>query len=480
MVPRLAKLISLFALLTPLATAQEITAIKNVTVVDVVNARTLPGCTVLVKGKTISAVGPSSAIQVPGSARVIDGSGKFAIPGLWDMHTHFTADPSSLDLFIANGVTGVRDMGSIAVKRKGKVVEYLPRDEAIRLIIDTRNKVRDGKLLGPTIYTVGMIVTGPSRRNPNGPSAPHQIVVKTPAEARATVRRLKRMGVDFIKVHARLTRESFLAITDEAKRLGLPVVGHVPTDINPIEASRAGMKSIEHLTGEWEYAHEGLPESDQRMKPGRFAAEVAEFRKNHTWQVPTIVNYQAAANGYGIIQDFDAEKPLDYVAPELAMRWMATWPKAEFTLQTVKDFTDSVETIQDMTKRLVQGGVPVMAGTDSGSIFTYPGISLHKELELLNQGGLTTMQTLRSATIRPAQFLGIENKAGSIAKGKVADLVLLNADPLTDIKNTTRIDTVILKGRVLDRAQLDGILQRLRKRAAQTRTILKTYPWTID
>ncbi len=451
-------------------------AIRDVTVIDVVEGRSLPAMTVLIRAGKIEAIGKAAKQRIPKDARVIDGTGKFLMPGLWDMHTHFTQDRSSLDLFLAHGVTGVRDMGSIALKRAGNTSEYLPRDEAIRWIVQTRDDVRGGKLLGPTLFTAGMIVTGPHPRNPSAPAPPHQLVVTTPDEARAAVNKLADLKVDFIKVHARLTRECFFALLDEAKKRKLPVAGHVPVALNPIEVSEAGQKSIEHLTGVWEYAHQGLPENED-MDPKRFQREIDVFRKHRTAHVPTLVNYQAPVEAYRILQDLDSEPALDYVVPELALRWMGDWSRSDFNEKMARDFADSVATLQKMTLALSRKGVPILAGSDCGGAFTYPGISLHRELELLHQGGLSPMQTLQAATLRPAEFLGIANQTGSVSRGKRADLVLLRADPLRDIKNTGAIEAVVLHGQLLDRARLDGLLDAVKQRARTTRELLKTLPW---
>jgi imidazolonepropionase-like amidohydrolase len=452
-------------------------AIRGVTVIDVVEGRSLPAMTVIVRGEKIEAIGPLAEQKIPKDARVIDGTGRFLLPGLWDMHTHFTHDRSSLALFLAHGITAVRDMGSVAFKRVDDKAEYLPRDAALELIIQTRDDIRGKKLLGPTIFTGGMIVTGPNPNTPSDPPSPIHLVVKTPAEARATVNKLADLKVDFIKVHARLTRECFFTIMEEAKKRHLPVVGHVPLALNPIEVSEAGQKSIEHLTGVWEYAHQGLPDEDDRMDPKKFQAEIDVFKTNHTAQVPTLVNFQAPVEAHRIVQDFDSEPALDYVVPELALRWMGDWSKADFNEKMAKDFKDSVVTLQQMTLELSKNGVPILAGTDSGGVFTYPGISLHQELELLHQGGLSPMQTLQAATLHPAEFLGIADRTGSVSQGKLADLVLLRADPLLDIRNTDAIDAVLLHGELLDRARLDGLLSSVRQRAGTTRQLMKTLPW---
>jgi imidazolonepropionase-like amidohydrolase len=446
--------------------------IRDVTIIDVMNGRELPGMTVVVQGDEIQSV--SRSPKVAEGTRVVDGAGKYLIPGLWDMHTHFTQHPSSLDLFVAHGITGVRDMGSLAVKRTGDSVQFLERDDAIRSIIDAREKVKRGEILGPVIFTPGIIVTGPNPADPSAPALPHQIVVRTPEEARETVTKLKRMGVDSIKVHARLSPECYQAIVEAAKHHQLPVEGHVPLSINPMIVSQAGQRSIEHVTGVWEYANIGM---QRGMNPQRFQDQIQEFKKNQTWHVPTLVNYLAGAEAYRITREPASEPELDLVPPEILLQWKADWSLADFSPEQSKAFQTSVEILQEMVLEMSKGGVGIMAGSDCGGIFTYPGMSLHKELELLHEAGLTPLQTLQSATIRPAEFLGLSNRRGSVEKGKVADLVLLRANPLKNIKNTREIEAVVLGGRLLDRKALDGTMARVRARAKESRKLVETVPW---
>lgn len=472
---RLVRLVFALLLAVSAATAQSI-AIRNVTVIDVVEGRALPGVTVVIEGDKIASV--SKDAKAPKGARVIDGIGKYLVPGLWDMHTHFTQDSASLDLFLANGITGVRDMGAIALRRDGNRVSNLPRDEAIQLLVRTRDDIRTGKLLGPRMYTVGMIVTGPNPNNPNATPAPHQIVVKTPEEARAAVNKLADMRVDAIKVHARLTRDCFLAIVDEAAKRKLRVTGHTPVALDPVEVANAGQSTIEHFTGVWEYAHKGgLKKGDPGIDVG-YQTEIDAFKKNNVYIVPTLVNFQAPAEAHRIVNNnFEHEPLIDFVVPELALNWVREWSKTDFDAKTAKGFSDSVKTLQEMTVRFHKGGVAILAGTDASGIFTYPGFSLHEEMRLLNAGGLSPLDSLRSATIVPARYLGIEKETGSVSAGKSADLVLLRADPLADIRNTTAIDSVFVRGKLLDQKALKAMLDRVRERSKTSRTLLRTLKW---
>jgi len=465
----------LLVLLSPAASlAQTQTAIVDVTVIDVIAQRALPHMTVLIDGDQIANVAPTAAIQLPRNTRTIDGSGKFLIPGLWDMHAHFTHDPSTLDLYVSYGVTTIRDMGSLAVKRTGeREVESLPRDQAIKLGLQVRDEILAGKRTGPRIYSVGMIITGGNAAE----AAPHQIVVETPEQARAAVNKMADLGVDAIKVHARLTRDTYLAIIDEAKKRGLPVVGHTPVALDPITVSDAGQRTIEHDTGIWEYAHKDVPKEDKEQVRQRYAQEYATIKKNGTAMVPTLVSYLAGAESYAYIQKPETNPYLDHVVPELALRWKKDWPKSEFSEEQSKAFYQSVDVLKKMTKDMHDQGVTILAGTDVGGIFTYPGLDLHRELKLLVEAGLSPMDVLRSATILPSETVRAADKSGSITAGKVADLVLLRADPLQDIANARQIETVVLRGNVLDKSQLDKLRKDVAERTQPTLDILKNVPW---
>src|SRR6185503_2919368 len=266
-------------------------AIRHVTVIDMTGAAPRRNMTVLISGDRIAEI--ARRARIPRGTKLIDGSGKFLIPGLWDMHVHFTEVETTFPLFIANGVTGVRNMG-------GEVDDLL----------DWRARVTAGTFLGPRILTCGPIVDGPE------PAAhgPH-VVVKNATEARATVRMLKQRGADCVKVYDRLPRDSYFAIIDEAKRAGLPVVGHVPLSISSVEASDAGQKSIEHLgsilegtstieSELMELERSSEPVTEPADFPRRIAARGARmldtyskekarhvfsrFVRNQTWQVPTL------------------------------------------------------------------------------------------------------------------------------------------------------------------------------------------------
>ena len=439
-------------------------ALTHVTVIDMTGIPPKRDLTVVITGNRITAIARSNQIRIPPGAQVIDAAGKFLIPGLWDMHVHFTEIERSFPLFIANGVTGVRNMG-------GDLEELLR----------WRARVASGKLLGPRVLTCGPILDGP-KPAAHGPT----IVVANATEGRQTLDMLKQRGADCVKVYDRLTRDVYFAIIDQAKRDGIPVVGHVPEAITTMEASDAGQKSIEHLgtilqgcsTIEDELRRlEAAPMpsgGDFSEFPRRIAARgermldtyneqqakqlFARLIKNQTWQVPTLVTKQALT----FIDDFDrnGDERLKYI-PQSEQKWWS--PKQNFLLRyrTPGYIVYSKRLFQkelDLVGVMHRAGVPLMTGTDLSIPYTFAGFSLHDELGLFVQAGLTPMEALQAATRNPGVFLGELSSQGTIERGKIADLVLLDANPLENIRNTQRINAVFRNGRYLRKQTLQKML----------------------
>lgn len=430
--------------------------IRNVTVIDATGAPARPGMTVIIEGNRVTRIVPVTQEKAPpdGSLRVLDGTGKFLIPGLWDMHVHIVfgdwipgGKEVSLPLFVANGVTGVRDMGGdLDVEQQW------------------RKEIAAGTLIGPRMILAGPMLDGPHSRFPSSLS------IATPDEGRQAVDDLKRKGADFIKVQSFIPRDAYFAVVDEAKRQHIVLVGHVPDAIRASEASDAGQKSIEHFTGVFEGCS---PLEDQFLKgnktPGQFLDSyddaraqklIAQFARNHTWQVPTLV----WERGQWLIDDIDySHDPLLKYAP---VTWRKkTWPM--FTESILKELdTDDVSVRRRFVKKELEialamhrAGVRFMAGTDTAAgVDVLPGSSLHTEMQYFVEAGFTPMEALQTATKNPAEFLGVLNERGTVEEGKIADLVLLDANPLDDIRNTRKIRAVILNGRPLVRSELDQLL----------------------
>jgi len=450
------------------ATAQDGTgrplAFTHVTVIDTTGAPSLSDMTVVVEGKRIVEMGKSAEIQPPRKARIVEARGKYLIPGLWDMHVHEVFgdwlpanEQVTPPLFVANGITGVRDMGG-----------DLP------VLKRWRAQIEAGTLLGPRMYIAGPMLDGPIPRFPS--SAP----VADAADGRRVVDELTAQGVDFIKIQSLIPRDGYFAAADEAKKLGITFVGHVPDAIRASEASDAGQRSIEHFTGIFEGCStiedqllKGPKSLGQNVKfydADRAKVLIAQMAKNQTWQVPTLV----WERGQWLIDDIDLQDdPLTKYAPAA---WKdRTWPM--FTRDILKDMdTDPlpvrkqfVQMELDMTLAMFRAGVPFMAGTDTAAgVHVFPGFSLHQELALFVKAGLTPMQTLQTATLNPAKFMGRLADLGTVEKGKLADLVLLDANPLDDIANTRRIRAVVLAGRYFARADLDRMLKGVERAAASS------------
>ncbi len=460
----------LFALLFSLhpeaqAQARDIgpVTLTNVTVVDVRSGETRPGMTVLIDSGRIVAIAPNQG--APSRGRRIDGSGKFLIPGLWDMHVHLIfgdwfpqARDVTLPLFVANGVTGVRDMGS-----------------DLEPVLAWRKAVAAGALLGPRIVTPGPMLDGPK------PRFPSSIAITTAEDGRRAVRRLKEQGVDFIKFQSQIPRAAVFAIADEAKRQHITFVGHVPDAVRASEASNAGQKSFEHLIGVFEGSS---PNEDEFLTgakgPGRFLATYDPARatslasllaRNHTWQCPTLV-WERGAN---LIEESDfAHDSLARYAPSA---WKdSTWRR--FGDQVIHEFNvDDLATRKRFVAKELEivglmhrAGIPFLAGTDTPpGVYVFPGFSLHDELQLFVNAGFSPLEALQTATLNPAVFLGLEQQLGAVEVGKVADLVLLDANPLDNIGNTRKIFAVVLQGRFFSRPDLDRMLAGVAAAASKTK-----------
>jgi len=435
--------------------------ITHVTIINPGASSVQPDATVFIEGDHVTSVLIGAQVKLPASARILDGHNKFLLPGLWDMHVHSAFGdwfPGGRDiilpLFIANGVTGVRDMGG-----------DLPA------LFAWRKKIAAGVIVGPR-----MIISGPmlDALLPDGKLRfPSSVAVTTPASAAAAVDSLKAQGVDFIKVQSVISHDSYLAAAAEAHKVGLPIVGHVPDKVRIAEVIAAGQKSIEHLMGSFE----GCSTEEDKFISGQGSLKLllstqnqkkcdalaAELARTQTWECPTL----AWQRGGEFLDQRDLKHdPLDRYVPAY---WRdVTWRR--FTEEMMPDLRkDPLALRQEyfasnlkMVGAQHRAGVPFLAGTDTApGVYILPGFSLHDELANFVEAGFSPMEALQTATSNPAKFLGKESNFGSIAPGKVADLVLLSASPLDDIRNTQKIEAVITNGRLFDRATLDALLAKV-------------------
>ncbi len=447
----------------------ETVVFEHVTVIDATGAAPQKNVSVAVADGRIQAI--AKKIRPPRDARVIEAKGKFLIPGLWDMHMHLGPPEIFFPLLVANGIVGVREMFTGIPMNTIRQWRTLP---------DTPQIVAPGFLDGPPLLS-------------NGPPPPGAFAVETAGQARFAVRALAQSGVDFLKVYNSLPREAYFAIAQEARLLGIPFAGHVPEADSPAEESEAGQRSQEHLinillacsTQEEELRKQRIDtmlsqqiSGEERMRllafpltEGLFdtysetkAAELFRtFVNNGTWQTPTLV----------LLAGFARARDDDFVHDPRRVYLLATWnaawdPKNTFFL---RDLTPSgydalnarVHALLARHEKLVgdmhRAGVEFLAGTDAnGWNPVLPGFGLHEELALLVESGLTPMEALQCATRNPARYFGKLAQTGTIEVGKLADLVLLNADPLHDIHNTQKVEAVVMRGHYYSRLDLDVML----------------------
>jgi imidazolonepropionase-like amidohydrolase len=437
--------------------------ITHVAVIDPRDGSVQPDRTITIRGdRIVDVIAPGGAI--PRAARTVDATGKFVIPGLWDMHIHTffgTWVPGgrevTLPLLVANGVTGVRDMGS----------ELEP-------ILEARAAIAEHRLLGPRMVIAGPMLDGPKTQ------FPASIAITTPDDGRRAVAMLAGRGVDFIKIQSYVPRDAYFAIAEEARRRNLVFVGHVPDAVRGAEAATAGQKSFEHLIGIFEgssTAEDALlagPKGPARFldtyDAGKEAALTRLLLANQTWQCPTLY----WERGQWLVDAIDVRRDPD--ARYAPVSWRdKSWPR--FTASILKELdTDPLAVRQrfvghelEIVHRLHAAGVPFLAGTDTpAGVDVIPGVSLHLELGRFVDAGLTPLAALQTATINPARFLGRVADLGTVERGKLADLVILDRNPLADIANTRAIAAVVAAGRYLSRDELDGILRGVAA-AAQTR-----------
>jgi imidazolonepropionase-like amidohydrolase len=454
-------------------------ALTHVTVIDMTGAQPAPDQTVLIDKEKIVVLGPADSVSVPAGARIVDAQGKFLIPGLADMHVHLTGagEPNGsrdflLPLLVANGITSVRDMGG-----------YLES------LVPLRREIEEGKRLGPRIVFAGPYLDG------DPPAFEPSIVVTDREEAEAAVQWLKQRGVDFLKVQSNLSRVAYLAIAQTCRAEHLTFVGHVPDSVTAFEAADSGQRSIEHLTCELRACSSleadlmfKFRRPQQELTPvqskllelalerevlnsysEKKAAElVAKFKSQQTWQTPTLILLQNDAFTSPRLNLLNDPR-VKYVPVKFLENWhkgydqqMKDISAEEFSLRAAL-----LEKSLGLVGLMQNGGVKILAGTDSAAPYVFPGSSIHEELALLVKAGLTPMEALETATRNPAEFLGRADSQGMIAVGKNADLLLLDANPLDDIRNTKKIHAVILRGKLLDRAALDQLLFEAEQFAAR-------------
>jgi len=428
------------------AMAQDVVAITNVTVISMADTVPAPGRTVIVRGARIAEIGAAAAVKVPASARVVDGTGKYLIPGLFDMHVHTSKTrASALGLYVAHGITTVRDQGS----EHAEVLRW-------------RREIRAGTRVGPR-----MLIAGPyleslrnierMRRDPPEarvePFERARIPIGSPADARRVVDSLAALELDHLKVRTVQDDDTYLAIGAAANARGLRLTGHVVT-LSLDAFLAAGQDGVDHLF----LLPPDLLGQERRR---RFWRELAA---RDVGVVPTLVVMRESVlrpPEYFAALLADTAGRVHPLRPYLSAFLVLDWREQaeEQTWARRATFERLWPMIVNQVREMRSAGVRIMAGSDVAVLNIFPGLSLHQELELMvDSVGLSPAQALLSATRSPAEWLGIADSIGTVEAGKVADLVMLDANPLEDIENTRRISAVVLRGSLYDRRGLDALL----------------------
>jgi hypothetical protein len=451
--------------------------LHDLNIVDVVNGTIKSHQVIIIEGDRIKDIVPLKDYHKSGEDSIISLPGKYIIPGLWDMHTHVWYADYFFPLFLANGVTGFRDMFGTVDQLQG-----------------WRKSVQSGDKRIPDLFFSGPIVDGPK------PVWPGSVAVSNAADGRRAVDSIKlKLKTDFVKVYSLLSRESYFAIAEECKKMKIDFAGHVPNVVTALEAAKSGQKSQEHLYGILEVASDsadlyfkivqglasGTPgrslgvdtillERLERRKmllrtfnDQKLNAIAKEISATKTWICPTlVVNYNIGHLDDSLLA---VDSRMKYVTSFLKGFWN---PKQDmrFRSQTKEYFEITRMEFEKkllMIPALHHAGVGLLAGTDTPNPYCFPGFSLHDELAWMVKAGLTPAEALQTATINPAIYFSIEKDFGAVEKNKMASLVILDKNPLIDIGNTTSINTVILRGSIMDRHQLDKMLQRVLAMSAQ-------------
>jgi len=459
--------------------AAETLLIENTTLIDP-TVGVLQDQTILIEGERIAAIGSVDQMTIPSDVVRVDGNGKYVIPGLWDAHVHLTFMPelesAMFPLFVANGITSVRDTGGLVEK-----------------VLAKKREADQGEMPAPRVYVAGPLIDGhPAVYDGKDPGQPLiSTSVATPAEARARVDALVQQGVDFLKVYELLSPQAFDAALDQAASHGLPVAGHIPLSVSSAEAT--GLDSIEHIrnvdlacssesvslleqarntiqSGEFDRGHPLRSHLHTELRARAYQAQdnekcdavMAAFAESGTRQVPTLNMSSGALSAFFARESW--HQTFRYVPKGIRQRWLAFSEQAKGALRTPARIAYG-EWMMSSVGRMKAQGVEIMAGTDTPILLQTPGFSLHLELQRLVEAGLTPLEALRSATLAPARFFELEDR-GQFKEGQLSDLVLLNSNPLSDISNTRSIEGVVSRGVFYDRKALDGMLNELKTRYA--------------
>ncbi|MBD0852566.1 amidohydrolase family protein [Maribacter arenosus] len=449
--------------------------ITNTSLIDMNNGQVSEGMTLIIKNGIITTIGKSNEIELSPEAKIVNGTGKYIIPGLWDMHAHTSSESVTRSilypLFIANGVTGIRVLSADCFEPCWEL------DMSIEQSRGLQSEVKYGKVIGPNAILGSTYI--------HGVKSGEASTIKEPGnrqDGKKLVHLLLDRGVDFIKIYDEIPREAYFGIADEANKKELPIAGHVPASIKASEASDAGQKSIEHCcagslfeecSSEEKRLREQITELIQSREPKNMYSLVLElvktyddakcqevfkkFLENNTFFTPTLV----ATEMDNILRDYDwrDDSRLKYL-PEKEHDF---WIEDEISTKEILGIQNPLirekrfNIVGDMNK----AGVKLLAGSDCGVFGVHYGFGLHEELELLVEAGLTELEALQTATLNAAEYADKSDSYGNIKIGFIADLILLEANPLDNISNTKEIYSVLSNGKFYDRQSLDTILKKV-------------------
>lgn len=412
--------------------ASDTIAFVDVTVLPMDRDIALPHHTVIVVGDRITAVGPSQEISVPDGSQIIDGAGKYLIPGLAEMHGHNPPAGSSQSyientyfLFLANGVTTVRGM----LGWPGQ--------------LELRDKVRTGKLLGPSLYLAGPSFSGAT--------------VRSPSQAEQRVRLQKSEGWDLLKVHPGLKRSDYDAMARTADSLEIRFAGHVPADVGLLHAIEKRQETIDHLDGYIEY----LQAEKSPIDPAKLREVVKLTRDTGTWVVPTMVLWETII-GAASLERMSAYPELRYMPVAEVQRWITGYQR-----RTANPSFDREKARQIAANRRIlllalhDGGARILFGTDSPQQFSVPGFSIHREMKAMVDCGMTPFEVLQTATKNVGEYFKGRDTFGLVAPGHRADLILLKANPVSDLGHLTQRAGVMVRGRWIPESEIAAGLARI-------------------
>jgi imidazolonepropionase-like amidohydrolase len=430
---------------------------------------------ILIKGNVIVNIVPHRN-NYDKSVKIIDARNMYAIPGLWDMHVHALwsgwfeiCNP----LMVAYGVTGFRDMWG-----------------ELKFADTVRKKMANDKIPFQRFILAGGLVDGAR------PIWPGSQLADNPDKGIELVDSLYRAGADFIKVYSRLTSETFYAIAKRCKELNIKFLGHVPQKVKLIDASNAGMYSMEHLTGITEAFSDmedsifavlnkidfekGDPKKIAALSTERFnllskskivsakAKKVCDaLRTNNTWITPTLVVLRGFANMD--VLDTIKDERLNYLPLEVTSSWKINndFRVKNRTAQQWKDAKTIYKNNVDQLRLINKNEIPILAGTDLGNPYCFPGSGLHDELELMTEAGLTPLQALQTATLNAAKYLNKTDSLGTISVNKYADILLLSENPLDNISNTKKIEGICVNGKFYNKKDLESLKQQAKNISAK-------------